>query len=105
MGKTSKPLNILVHPSLASAGEVKALRDKGHTVTIGEELDAWDLILCPACFRMVSELLKYLDAAVKGARVVRYPQAEKKLKQVPAPQTDLEEWDTDSPTYEDGEWN
>jgi len=73
MGHTTKPLRILVHPSLCGpyAGWHE-LRDQGHTVDTFEApsllLPEYNLILGPNCWRMTLELKQYLDVAMKAAR-------------------------------------
>ena len=74
MGKTSKPLNLLIDPSLAATQQVADLVAKGHSISLMNSGTAeYDLILGPNCWRMLPELLDYMDEAVKGARDVRYP--------------------------------
>lgn len=75
MGKTSKPLNILVHP-LLDGDMFGELRDKGHMVHSTDSprlgLHDYDLILTPNAWRMTPQLLQYLDDAIKAARQARY---------------------------------
>ena len=82
MGRTPKPLNLLVHPVLWNTPEVQELITKGHTVSCLEgtdvHLDIYDLILAPNAWKMDARLIKYLDLAVKAARTVKYPKKEKK---------------------------
>lgn len=76
MGKTPKPLTILVHSDLFDTPEVQALAAKGHNIiqiAPPESLANADLVIGPNCWRMTSELLPYLDLAIKGARGVKYP--------------------------------
>lgn len=84
MGRTPKPLAILVHPALADKPEVKALADKGHQIVTGRSrdycpschhvgLEEYDLVLGPNCWRMDESMLDYLELAIKGARIVKYP--------------------------------
>ena len=77
MGKTPKPLTILVHPSLRHTPEIEALVAKGHDIAEGCPLETYDLVFGPNCWRMLPELLPYLDLAIKGARGVRYPKGKK----------------------------
>lgn len=61
--------------------EFTALAAKGHKVgsmleTDGPQLVDADLILGPQCWRMLPELVKYLEAAIKGARATAYPKKE-----------------------------
>ena len=70
MGKTPKPLTILVHHTLLEWDEITALGAQGHTVfTLG---DSADLILAPNAWRMLEELRPDLALAVKAARKVKY---------------------------------
>lgn len=81
MGKTSKPLTIVVHPTLRMelGGQLTALTSQGHTVSWmdseidGEYVANADLIVAPNAWRMFGALTKYLDVAIKGARVTAYP--------------------------------
>lgn len=83
MGKTQKPLTILVHPSLGDAPEIVTLAEKGHTICVGYSpaglatMEMFDIILGPNCWRITPELLPYLDLAIKGARGVKYPKGKK----------------------------
>ena len=86
MGKTSKPLTILVHPSLQMGPGIVELAAKGHTIYSmdhdGYEVAAdCDLILGPNCWRMPTHLLKYLDIAIAGARKIRYAENKAVVKQ------------------------
>ena len=89
MGRTPKPLHFLIHPALATAPEVLALAEKGHTVTVDTTRDycpgchhlgmgEYDLLLAPNAWKMDARLIKYLDLAVKAARAIKYPKKEKK---------------------------
>jgi hypothetical protein len=71
MGKTpaNKRLVIDVHADIADWPEFAELVEKGHTVR-RVETDA-DLVLGPRCWRMVPELQKYLEHAIKAARKAR----------------------------------
>lgn len=75
MGKTPKPLAILVRPDIAEWPEIEALRAQGHRVHVmglgGDERD-YDLILAPNAWRMTKDLRPYLDLAIKAARKQRY---------------------------------
>ncbi len=71
----AKPLRIAVSPDLLHSPEVQELKRKGHLI---EELDLEvDLIFHEKAWRMDTALLKYIDAAVKGARAVIYPTKKK----------------------------
>ena len=102
MGKTPKPLRILIHPSMETWPAIQALVAQGHRIqsTFAEPVDAaspsiptltdpptphvcpattrasladFDVVLGPNCWRMSDILGKYLGAAIKEARSVRYP--------------------------------
>ncbi len=81
MGKTSKPLTLVVHTSLRAKleSQLALLQAQGHRVVYltdevdGEYVANADLVLAPNAWRMLPELTKYLDAAIKGARVTAYP--------------------------------
>lgn len=74
MGKTSKPVTILVlDADLYNSAEVQALVEKGHDVSVGAELkgflDSWGLIIGRRCWYMDTKHLKYLDKiAIPAAR-------------------------------------
>ena len=76
MGKTPKPLKILVHLSMLDWPEVQALVDQGHTIDTHPgtlSLHDWDLILGPNCWRMDDNLRPFLPLAIKEARARAYP--------------------------------
>ena len=79
MGRTPKPLRILVDPDIASWGEFAALREQGHTIVSGTEPshsggpDWNDLVLGPTCWHMTPKHRKYLPLAIAAARKQRYP--------------------------------
>lgn len=75
MGKTSKPLRILVHPDLTAAYNWDGLVEQGHTIHYMANptvaflpLFEYDLILGPNAWRMTPDLVLYLDTAMKAAR-------------------------------------
>lgn len=80
MGKTPKPLTILVlSHEMVEWEEIKVLQEKGHTV--GTLLDVKlghtafenpDLVLGPTCWRMTPQHRKYLLLAIAVARKQRY---------------------------------
>ena len=66
MGKTPKPLRILVaDPSLGAS--LAPYAEKGHEVVL-DDLMGYDLIVGRQCWRMWPELTRYIDVAVKAAR-------------------------------------
>ena len=73
MGKTPKPLSILVIPPLDQWEEIKTLRNQGHTIAdMPEVLARFDLILGPACHRMTEDERKYLSLAIDEGRRRKY---------------------------------
>ena len=73
MGKTPKPLRILVHPTFFGQGWIGELQSKGHTVVpMPLDLDAYDLILAPQAARFLPGMQKHLDSFIKGARKIKY---------------------------------
>lgn len=88
MGKTSKPLNILV-VGFDKSQYFADLALQGHTIHYdipgnstpcdeGEGLREYDLILGHKCWRMNKKLLKYLPLAIKESRKTAYPTTKKK---------------------------
>lgn len=81
MGKTPKPLSLLVDPSLEPLEGFQALRDKGHWITSapvsreGNPCSVWefDAVVGPTSWRMTRELMKHLDPMLKGLRASKYP--------------------------------
>lgn len=74
MGRTSKPLNILVvHPELWAAGEhvFLELKEKGHQVSF-LDLSDWDLVMGLQTWRMSEPMLDYIPAVLKEVRKVKY---------------------------------
>ena len=76
MGKTPKPLKIMVDPALADWEEIAALKAQGHHVAFFP-LDQEDLILGPTCWLMDEQHMKYLPLAIAEARRRRYPPTKK----------------------------
>lgn len=65
-------LSVLVHPILLGA-ETEALKEAGHRVEPMEgqmtlALLDYDLILGPNCWRILPNMLKYLELAIKEAK-------------------------------------
>ena len=77
MGKTSKPLSILLTTNrMWDWPGIRELSDKGHTVvTLTNVVSAeeWDLVLGPNCWLMDEAHKPYLKQAVEAARKRRYP--------------------------------
>ncbi len=78
MGKTPKPLKLLVHPDLWDLEEFVKLREQGHPMDkmpppmlVGDAL-GYVLVLGPNCWWMPKDLTKYLSEALKQARKVVY---------------------------------
>ena len=81
LGKSPKPLSILVHPTIFSWEEWRALSTQGHEITPMNEpndagSDEYDLIVGPTCWRMDTQHRKYLAVAIAAARKVRYPKVD-----------------------------
>lgn len=75
MGKTSRPLKMLVSQELLDAApeHFEKLRAQGHTI---DTLPAgYDLIAGEECWYMPMSLWKYWDVSIKAARKRRYPKA------------------------------
>ena len=81
MGKTSKPLHILISDQLEGHPEIQALVEKGHDVVVDRDHVSYDLVMGPNCWRMPTHLLKYLDIAIAGARKIRYAENKAVVKQ------------------------
>ena len=74
MGRSPKPLRVLVHPDIAQWAEFDTLRDQGHLIEQQlTPLDEYDLVLGPTCWHMTPKHRKYLKDAVQAARSKRYP--------------------------------
>ena len=65
MGKTSKPLTILVAQQWLTHEKVQALSDQGHQIQVAPEAD---LILSPAGWAWSDIMWPFLTLALKGAR-------------------------------------
>ena len=76
MGKTSKPLTLLVHPSMLAWEEIQALQAQGHTIVDAKDSALYDAILLPNAWRMMLELRPYLDLVIKEARKAKYGKTE-----------------------------
>lgn len=68
MGKTSKPLTILLHPQLAEY--FKEEEEAGHTIvtTLDGTLETVDMAIGPNCWMMTPELIKHKPVAIKAGR-------------------------------------
>lgn len=83
MGKTAKPLSILVMDStLHASPEVQALQAQGHVVhPVAEGAMYYDLIIGPQCWRVepgLGDLEAILAMVLKGARKEKYGRVSKK---------------------------
>ena len=90
MGKTPKPLNILVHPSLLPWPEMDALKEQGHTVHTMDSGDSmfsakviaglcgYDILFAPNAWYMTKDHKTYLKVAMVLARKLKYPPKPKK---------------------------
>jgi len=73
MGKTPRPIRILIHPSMDNWEIFKDLKAQGHQVhTIPEEGDPWsyDTIMGPSAWRMDEALALEAPRAIKSSREV-----------------------------------
>ena len=78
MGKTPKPLKILVASCYEGMPWVEELKAKGHEVyhkAMFETFNHYDLILAPQAARFLPGMEKFLPDFIKGARAVKYPKA------------------------------
>lgn len=74
MAKNSKPLTYLIDKSLLDTPEMQERIRKGHTVRVmGAELQEYDIILGPQCYRINTETVKLVDFAEKSKRAEKYP--------------------------------
>lgn len=78
MGKTSDPLRFLTTPAFFEEHEQEftELREKGHTVTVGDYFDEqFDIALDPLAWRTWTDpttgRIANLDMAIKAARVAK----------------------------------
>jgi len=81
MGKSQKPLYILVLDHMWEWPEIQALEVQGHTIQKGLGSGTWpsepDVILGSRCWRMDEDHREYLDLAISEARKIRYPKGGK----------------------------
>lgn len=86
MGKSSKPLKWLVHPSLEAWPEIQELIAQSHVIHFSfptsppgcpdsttATLADYDVVIGPNCWRMGRETRKHLKETIAAARAVRYP--------------------------------
>lgn len=73
MGKSPKPLSILIHPDIAEWECWQGFRDQGYTIEVMENPKAYDLIMGPNAWQMREGLNKYVKIAIEEGRKVRYP--------------------------------
>ena len=79
MGRTPKPLQMLIDPLLLAAAPetFQELTDQGHLIVAYEDakdyvMSDFDAILGCNARRMTPDLLKHLPLAIRGARDLRY---------------------------------
>jgi len=75
MAKVSRRLNILACVSLRGWPELQRLEEQGHMVVYS--MENVDLILGPRCWLMTEKHRKYLNLAVKSARLHKYGSTKK----------------------------
>ena len=73
MGKTPKPLRIVVDSTIATWDEFAALKAQGHEIIVTGENQLADLVLAPTAWRMDTQHRKYLTLAIAAGRKLRYP--------------------------------
>ena len=76
MGRSPKPLTIIIESPLNEWPEIQALAEQGHTI-IHRTQDSVDVILGPHAHFMDEQHRKYLDLALAEARRRRYPPTKK----------------------------
>ena len=85
MAKTTKPVSLLIHPSL-DGPEMEKLREQGHTIDVMWEEDTlgsmgplnYNMILGPNCWWLPPEHIDLLSSVLKAIRETRYPPTAKK---------------------------
>lgn len=93
MGKTPKPLTIVVFPPLDEWPEIVKLQEQGHKIIKPSErcneydahefvysLPEADIIIGPRCWYLDNIHRKHLTLAIKQARLRRYGEPSKKIK-------------------------
>jgi hypothetical protein len=75
MGRSPKPLTILIYGSVYDWEEIRALEAQGHTVKWDNS--EYDVILGSSCWLMDEQHRKYLPLAISEARRRRYPPTKK----------------------------
>ena len=83
MGRSPKPLTILVHHEFLEWDEIKRLQEQGHSITAWGE-SGYDLVLSPEAWRMTPDLRPYLDLAIKAARKKKYGKEESNERSGPS---------------------
>lgn len=74
VGTTAVPLTLVVHSSLMGADAIRALQAAGHTVrSLCGACEQGDLLLGPTCWRIVPELVGYVNLAIQAARKAARP--------------------------------
>jgi len=98
MGKTSKPLTIVALPPVSDWEELVELEAKGYTIirvedtaTQIDDLPGIDIILGPNCWRMTPAHRKYLNLAIKEARMLRYQEAAKRADKKTRDENEIDE--------------
>lgn len=72
MGRTSKPLTIMVDTEFLDNPAIEELAEKGHTILAFDGAKV-DMVLSPKAWRMTLDLLKYLPLSIRAARDQKYP--------------------------------
>lgn len=72
MGRTPKPLTMVVDRRIADWPEIIKLQEQGHTIIVWDYIDI-DMVLGPLSHRMDESIRKWLPEAIKAIRLRRYP--------------------------------
>lgn len=73
MGKTNRPMKIVVHPDFLEHSAIRDLINKGNEIIpFPSDLVDADIIIGPNAWRVTSELEFLIPMAIKAARKVKY---------------------------------
>lgn len=84
MGKTPKPITLVVHPTLVDLPQFVAMRDQGHIVMsmdavqcVGSKLTDVDMVLGSNAWSFDSRQMYLLDKVVQTCRARKYERGKK----------------------------